>query len=87
MGHPCMHFAPFRTTGRYTVPLQLPRPCVDLMSKLLVVDQLKRITIPQALPYLQSSISRVSLPAAPPSPPLPPGEAKKRFSPYPTDDR
>uniref|UniRef100_A0A7S1IWQ6 Protein kinase domain-containing protein n=1 Tax=Eutreptiella gymnastica TaxID=73025 RepID=A0A7S1IWQ6_9EUGL len=33
--------------GRYTVPLQLPRPCVDLMSKLLVVDQLKRITIPQ----------------------------------------
>jgi len=33
--------------GRYNVPLQLPRLAVDLLSRLLVVDQLKRITIPQ----------------------------------------
>ena len=32
---------------RYNVPLQLPRLAVDLLSRLLVVDQLKRITIPQ----------------------------------------
>lgn len=33
--------------GRYSVPLQVPRLAVDLLSRMLVVDQLKRITIPQ----------------------------------------